>query len=125
MSFEPYRVTRTADPARAATGEGESAMRCTFKSSTRTRAFALAAVLALAASAGTARAQNTYLDVPFNQGSLFYRPSGARPPRTTYRYYAPPPRVYQPTVRYYHYPAAPYRGGYGYRYDYSRGYWAR
>ena len=26
---------------------------------------------------------NTYADVPFNQGSLFYRPSGARPPATT------------------------------------------
>lgn len=30
-----------------------------------------------------ARAQNTYADVPFNQGSLFYRPSGAKPPRMT------------------------------------------
>jgi hypothetical protein len=28
-----------------------------------------------------ASAQNTYADVPFQQGSLFYRPSGARPPR--------------------------------------------
>lgn len=30
-----------------------------------------------------ARAQNTYADFPFNQGSLFYRYSGARPPATT------------------------------------------
>jgi hypothetical protein len=34
-----------------------------------------------AAGARPAHAQmNTYADVPFNQGSLFYRPSGARPP---------------------------------------------
>ena len=32
---------------------------------------------------GEARAQNTDANAPFNQGSLFYRPSGARPPRTT------------------------------------------
>ncbi len=37
----------------------------------------------LAATLGgrEASAQNTYADVPFNQGSLFYRPSGARPPQ--------------------------------------------
>ena len=60
---------------------------------------------------GEAQAQNTYADVPFNQGSLFYRPSGARPPRTTtpnarasrrrlFRplrpYYAPPRAVTAP-----------------------------
>ena len=32
-------------------------------------------------SASSASAQNTYADFPFNQGSLFYRPSGLKPPR--------------------------------------------
>lgn len=58
--------------------------------------------------------QNTYADVPFNQGSLFYRPSGARPPATTsvprrtapvYNY-APQQGVtyYYPTTGNYYYP---------------------
>jgi hypothetical protein len=49
------------------------------------RAVALMGVLAGAsvlAGNCTAWAQNTYADVPFNQGSLFYRPSGAKPPQT-------------------------------------------
>lgn len=67
-----------------------------------------------------ARAQNTYADVPFNQGSLFYRYSGRKPPQTTpdrwtqrrllrqqrpaatrpvYRYASP---MTSPTARYYY-----------------------
>ncbi len=48
----------------------------------RTWTLAFAATLTGAALFGDrpAAAQNTYADVPFNQGSLFYRPSGARPP---------------------------------------------
>jgi hypothetical protein len=47
------------------------------------RTLALTAVtVGAAVSASAAHAQNTYADVPFNQGSLFYRPSGAKPPRT-------------------------------------------
>ncbi len=46
------------------------------------RAIAVAAILSCV-GAHPARAQNTYADVPFNQGSLFYRPSGAKPPQTT------------------------------------------
>ena len=42
---------------------------------------------------GEAQAQNTYADVPFNQGSLFYRPSGARPPRMTTPNANPNPRA--------------------------------
>jgi hypothetical protein len=48
------------------------------------RAGLLAAAGFLFLGADSAFAQyNTYEDVPFNQGSLFYRPSGRRPPRTT------------------------------------------
>jgi hypothetical protein len=35
------------------------------------------------ADSAFAQAGNTYEDFPFQQGSLFYRPSGRRPPRTT------------------------------------------
>jgi len=50
-----------------------------------------------ALTAAPARAQNTYADAPFNQGSLFYRPSGARPPQTTTRRtYAAPRYAYPP-----------------------------
>jgi hypothetical protein len=87
----------------------------------RTKALAVATALAGLAFLvdRPARAQNTYADVPFNQGSLFYRPSGAKPPATsnsntprrglfgrqrgtTYNYatpprtYAAPPRAYTP-----------------------------
>lgn len=51
-----------------------------------------------ALDAQPSRAQmNTYADVPFNQGSLFYRPSGARPPQTTVRRTVPaaPAPVYR------------------------------
>ena len=78
------------------------------------RTWIITSALALAgiSFAGEARAQNTYADVPFNQGSLFYRPSGARPPRTTtsrptrwrifrpYRPTAVAPQVYQAAPRY-------------------------
>ena len=104
----------------------------------RTKALAFAAALAGLAVLGDrpAHSQNTYADVPFNQGSLFYRRSGAKPPATsnsnaprrplfwrqrgyTYAtpprtYYAAPPRavapVYaQPAPGYYYPPqtAAP------------------
>jgi hypothetical protein len=63
---------------------------------------------------------NTYADVPFNQGSLFYRPSGARPPATTsarpaatapVTQYAPQRGVtyYYPTTGTYAYPQYQYR----------------
>ncbi|MDR3639253.1 MAG: hypothetical protein P4L84_35960 [Isosphaeraceae bacterium] len=63
---------------------------------------------------------NTYADVPFNQGSLFYRPSGARPPATTSvpsttaapaTRYAPQRGVtyYYPTTGTYYYPQYQYR----------------
>ena len=35
----------------------------------------------LAVGSTSAQAQSTYIDVPFNQGSLFYRPSVLRAPR--------------------------------------------
>ncbi len=59
----------------------------------------------LTSQSAQAQMQNTYADVPFNQGSLFYRPSGARPPATTS---APPRRVVapvQPAPTYYYNPA--------------------
>jgi hypothetical protein len=86
----------------------------------RTWAVLTASALALGAAflAPEARAQNTYADVPFNQGSLFYRPSGARPPRVVTRDRVPR-RVYRrpyfaaPRYRAY----SPYSpGGYGYSY---------
>ena len=57
-------------------------------------ALAAAAVLAGSGLFGDrpARAQNTYADVPFNQGSLFYRPSGAAAPTTTTAHHDSPPR---------------------------------
>ena len=60
----------------------------------------LAAVVGLGLSAGQARAQrNTYADFPFNQGSLFYRPSGAyRPPQAATTVMAP---AAAPTQYYY------------------------
>ena len=42
---------------------------------------AIAFMSVLAFGAPSAEAQSTYLDVPFNQGSLFYRPSVLRAPR--------------------------------------------
>lgn len=53
---------------------------------------ALATTLTYGALLGArpVQAQNTYADVPFNQGSLFYRPSGARPPT---RAITPTPRT--------------------------------
>jgi hypothetical protein len=51
---------------------------------TQLRALALTAAVALT-SAGRAQAQNTYQDFPFQQGSVFYRPSGAKPPKQVYR----------------------------------------
>jgi len=61
---------------------------------------ALAASTALAGAClmadRPAQAQNTYADVPFNQGSLFYRPSGAKPPTTTTRpSYSAPRRFFR------------------------------
>ena len=68
----------------------------------------------LAFDSSSAWAQNTYADAPFNQGSLFYRPSGLRAPRPriarapVYVAAAPgtrvllaprQPRVYYPRVR--------------------------
>lgn len=82
---------------------------------------AVAAVLGAAMFASeTASAQNTYADAPFQQGSLFYRPSGARPPKKVTRrpayvapaaptQYAAPPRVASP------YPYA-YQNPYPYAY---------
>ena len=71
----------------------------------RRTTWGLAALILVGAAAlptRPARAQNTYADVPFNQGSLFYRPSGARPPQTTpRRTYTAPRYVYPPR-----YPAA-------------------
>jgi hypothetical protein len=60
----------------------------------------LAALVGLGLSAGPARAQgNTYADFPFNQGSLFYRPSGAyRPPQAARTMTAP---AAAPTQYYY------------------------
>lgn len=89
------------------------------------RKWATAGTMALLGGWGlgaqSANAQmNTYADVPFNQGSLFYRPSGARPPATTsapraaqapaYQYYAAPggTTYYYPTTRTYQYPAGTY-----------------
>ena len=47
----------------------------------RGRSAALSLALVAASLGGReASAQNTYADVPCNQGSLFYRPSGAKPP---------------------------------------------
>jgi hypothetical protein len=51
---------------------------------TQLRALALTTATLLT-SAGTVQAQNTYQDFPFQQGSLFYRPSGAKPPKQVYR----------------------------------------
>lgn len=51
---------------------------------THVRALALTAA-AILSSTGTVWGQNTYKDFPFQQGSLFYRPSGARPPKKVYR----------------------------------------
>ena len=92
------------------------------------RKWALAGTLGLLAGwafgAPPAHAQmNTYADVPFNQGSLFYRPSGARPPATTSapavvraparQYYAAPGggTYYAPTTRTYSYPQYQYPAG--------------
>jgi hypothetical protein len=50
-----------------------------------------------------ARAQNTYADVPFNQGSLFYRPSGAKPPATTSPSSSAPRRFFRRQQRAYRY----------------------
>jgi len=82
---------------------------------TTLRAMALTGLVAgaLGLMAVPAKAQvyghyNTYADVPFNQGSLFYRPSGAQSPavtRTYNSYYVQPRRglfrrnrVYRPTT---------------------------
>ena len=99
---------------------------------TTLRTLALAAVAGLALLADRPAAQNTYADFPFKQGSLFYRPSGRKPPKTSSSSilrpavssvarpapldYATPPRTYAPapvyapqavtpTARYYYYPA--------------------
>lgn len=53
-----------------------------MKTQLRTLALTAAAILT---SNGTVWAQNTYKDFPFQQGSLFYRPSGAKPPKKVYR----------------------------------------
>jgi hypothetical protein len=85
-----------------------------------------------------ALAQNTYLDAPFQQGSMRYRPSGNKPPKTTSsransprglfrrnvptNAYAYPPQTYQAQAatrpaapNYYYYPpTAAYPNGYYY-----------
>ena len=90
----------------------------------RTLALAFTTSLAFVALMGErpVHAQNTYADVPFNQGSLFYRPSGAKPPVTSNRSssaprgpfwrrrantYAVQPRTYYPPA---YRPAAPVYG---------------
>ena len=97
---------------------------------TRSKLLALGALSALAFAGSEARAQNTYADVPFNQGSLFYRPSGARPPQTTRstrpfrlfrrnsqpatNYYYSAPGATNYSSYYYSAPAAPTYPGYYY-----------
>jgi hypothetical protein len=82
-----------------------------LRSQVRLIAMTLFAAALLVVSEQRVQAQNTYADVPFNQGSLFYRPSGARPPRTTntttrrYLFRGTRPNVVTPPRTYYY--AAP------------------
>ena len=70
----------------------------------------LSLVCGLSLFSGTARAQNTYADFPFNQGSLFYQYGGNphKPrPRSSYAV----PRTYARPATPWNGYARPWRGG--------------